>query len=785
MCFTENVRGDAGNSVAPERKECNLRDGEITNLDVVPAAVDNQVSILVTYTDGSTFALNDEFTKTVDVGRPAQEDSEEYEVESAAAIDTEAARRGLLKNREDASAILGQLGGMPQLQWRIVHKANSRQFQLFALKLSALDGIQNANRGVTLLMSHDLTSSPTNERTGGRYELHAASGTLYELTGEKLGVYDLSGTVPRLVTRIGSRSAPVSRFARLSNTSVLAVGGGMATVYETKFGSVQGSTSLMATMSGTQPRKRKHEEIGSESGTFDLLNAFSELGLAVGISGSELMALQLQDIITGNKRSKRHGTRLADVIGKGTVKETRAAQKAERRTEKWELWKSRVDELVAANDMEGLEAIVADDKKLGRQRQQHHLEDLDQETGMFYDDTAAYEELWPLPETFDPRDLDRNKILYLLSKIFSYGDAEDSHLEVAIQSPKLIEWLALTGFLSTASIRKAFKPTNVGLLEGDAQIQPGNIMAAVGKIDEDFQLTHDLLHLAVHLDIEEIIEALRMILQSFSINKPTEAPLALPAPPVVNGDVQMVNGDAESELEVAEDELDHAVNALTAGLEVRSDALRAIFARLHALHPSNVTSAMRKMMSQEELFFLLHILRIELADGGWTSRYIDIGEAGAEGGMVDALAGMEASGPSDESIRVIGFLLNCGVDAIGVGGWLVGLGSNWSAKELVESLRAEVSAGYEGCLEASTVQTFLAEVERFSATAGDSGLQYGDHYDDEMDDETERAVLPIGGRAVAPIVHARNDKGARKSKVARAQEKSRNVGKYVFERIRI
>jgi hypothetical protein len=544
--------------------------------------------------------------------------------------------------------------------------------------------------------------------------------------------------------------------------------------------------SLIATTSGTQPRKRKHDEIANESGTFDLISAFSELGLAVGISGSELMALQMQDTITGNKRSKLRGTRLADVIGQGTVKETRAAQKAERRTEKWELWKSRVDELVAANDMEGLEALVANDRKLGRQRQPHNLEDLDQETGMFYDDTAAYEELWPLPETFDPQDLDRNKILYLLSKIFSYGDAEDSHLEVAVQSPKLIEWLALTGFLSAASIRKAFQTWDDGLSNMGARIvQLGDIMAAVRKMDEDFQLTHDLLHLAVHLDIEEIIEALRMILQSFSINQPTEAPLALPAPHAVSGDTQLPNGDADSELEVAEDELDHAVNALTAGLEVRSDALRAIFARLHALHSSDVTSAMRRMMSQEELFFLVHILRIELADGGWTSRYIDIGEAGAEGGMVDALAGMEQSGPSDESIRVIGFLLNCAVDAIGVSGWLVGLGNNWSAKELVESLRAEVSAGYEGCLEASTVQTFLAEIERYSAAAGGLERRYEDHYDEQTGDEMERAVLPIGGKAASPNVNARSDKGARKSKIARAQEKSRNVGKYVFERIRI
>ena len=752
---------------------------------MVSNSVNDRVSVLVTYTDGSTLALNDEMTKTIDLAPPAQEDSEKYDVESAAAIDTEAARRGFLKTREDVSALLSQLGGVPHIQWRIIQTATSRQFQLFALNLSALDGIQSANRDMTLLMSHELTSSPEDNGTGRRYELHAPSGTLYELIGDKLSVYDMSSTTPKLVTRVGSRSAPVSSFARLSNTSVLAVGGGKATIYETKFGSVQGSLSLTATPAEPQPRKRKHDEIDHEVGAFDVVTAFSELGLAVGISGSALLALQLQDTITGSKRSKQRGTRLADVVGRGTVKEIRNAQKAERQTRKWELWKSSVDNLVARNDVEGLESLVANDKKLGRQRRPHNLEDTDSESGVFENDLAAYEQLWPLPETFDPQNLDRNKILYLLSKIFSHGDAENSHLEVAVQSPKLIVWLALTGFLSAAAIRKAFQTTDAGLSDSEAQMQSGDVMAAIRNMDEDFQLTHDLLHLAVHLDIEEIIQALRTILQSFNTDPPAEAPLALPAPPAVNGDIQLPNGDAESELEVAEDELDHAVNALTAGLEVRSDTLRAIFARLHTLHLSDVTSAMRKMMTQEELFFLVHILRIELADGGWTSRYVDTGEPGAEGGMVDALAGMEASGPSDESIRVIGFLLNCAVDAIGVSGWLVGLGNNWSVKELVESLRAEVSAGYEGCLEATTVQTFLAEIDRYIAAAGDSERRYGVVYDDQVDDETEWAVLPIGGKAVSPIVNVRSDKGARKSKIARAQEKSRNVGKYVFERIRI
>ena len=254
----------------------------------------------------------------------------------------------------------------------------------------------------------------------------------------------------------------------------------------------------------------------------------------------------------------------------------------------------------------------------------------------------------------------------------------------------------------------------------------------------------------------------------------------------------MTNGDADSNLEieskVAEHELDYAMSALTTGLEVRSDTLRVIFARLHAFSHSIITSTMRTMMSHRELVFFIHILRIELADAGWTSKYVDVGgPAGAEEGMVNTLGGVEESGPNDQAIRVIGDLLNCAVDAIGVSGWLVGLGSDTQGtRELLNSLRAEVSAGLEGCIEAGNLQTFLIDIERYAASSEQAQFQIGQHATDaEHETTVEKALLPVGGRAIPPTVKSRNDKGGKKSKIALARKKSRSVGKYSFERIRI
>ena len=780
VCFTEKQIKDAGESAAPERRECKLRDGDIVNLDVVPTAETGVLTAVATYADGRTIAINNDLMTITDLGRLAIDDVEEYKVEFAGMIDDATARKGLLKNREDVVALIDRLGGSPQLQWRVMATTSSRQFQLLGLRSVSVNAVQSLSRGVALLMSHELSSSPKH-KASGQCELHAPSETLYDLTGGKLAIYDLSSGVPKLVTRIGSRSSPITTFARLSSGLVLAAHPETVTIYETHHGSIQASVSLSTTSHSTQSRKRKYADMDVNSVPITLIAAFAELGLAVGTSGSELSAIQLGSSLSGNRNTKSRQMRLADVMGKGSVKEPQKMQKQERQSGAWAKWTAIVDELAATHDIEGLESLVANDSKLGRQRKPHRLKDL--EPGVERDDSATYEDLWPLPETVDPQDLDRRKLLYILEKVFVRGEGPNHGLQIAIRSTKLVEWLALTGSLSTASIRQAVRKASQGSSQTH-DVAPGSIMAAVHPIDADFQLMHDLLDLPVYWEVQEIVQALRIILQSFNNDSSGEPKLALEAPPAANGDEEVPNGDAESELDVAENELDHAVTALTAGLEVRSDALRSIFARLNTLDSAEVTTTMRSMMSQEELFFLIHILRIELADGGWTSRYVSTGEdVGAEGGMVDALAGMEDSGPNDESIKVIGFLLNCVVDAIGVSGWLVGLGGTWSAKEMVESLRAEVSAGYEGCLEANTVKSFLAEIEMYSRQC--QQLPEGYVAEGMHVDGGGQPVLPVGGRAVVPSVKNRNGQVTTKSKIAQAQEKSRSVGKYTFERIRI
>ncbi|KAK4964848.1 hypothetical protein LTR28_003616, partial [Elasticomyces elasticus] len=83
-------------------------------------------------------------------------------------------------------------------------------------------------------------------------------------------------------------------------------------------------------------------------------------------------------------------------------------------------------------------------------------------------------------------------------------------------------------------------------------------------------------------------------------------------------------------------------------LEVRGQALHLVLTKLNAHPPGEIVKAFRDLLSQQELVFFIHLLRIELADGGWTSRYIDAD-----------IKRTDMGSPADQAISIISNLLNC------------------------------------------------------------------------------------------------------------------------------
>ncbi|KAK6435426.1 hypothetical protein LTR95_008385 [Oleoguttula sp. CCFEE 5521] len=251
--------------------------------------------------------------------------------------------------------------------------------------------------------------------------------------------------------------------------------------------------------------------------------------------------------------------------------------------------------------------------------------------------------------------------------------------------------------------------------------------------------------------------------------------------PLTNGNVEHTY---ELERQAAEEELEAASETLQYGLETRSDALRAIFARLRGYPTSAVRIALRTKLSRDELVFLIQILRIELAEGGWTSRYVDVGndEYANRIEIKDRQLGEDQGrGPSDQAVRQIGDLLNCTFDAIGMSGWLVGLNTlPEETAEILDAVRAEVSASLEGCLEAQTLERQIMEVERCASLMPSSSKRRGEAALTEDD-----VALPLNASTEKMKPDRRLGPQKKKNVYEIAREQDLRVGKYALERIRI
>ena len=775
MRFIENARGkgiqDTGLS-SPKNEECLLEDGNIVGLEVLLLnAAESKPTVLVSYDDGRVVSIASDLAKhvlldTSEVG---------HQLEFTAAAVRESTGKGLLEGRGDVTALMaGASSGSasPPLLLQIFRHKTGWRLALSAVHIRQLPG--SGPVGVLSLMSCDLPRKRMGTATAS-YDFHAASGLLYQLVDGGLTIYDLSDTVPKIKTELGDKSKPICSFAHVTSFSILTCSTDTATLFETTFGSTLASGPLQnSTADYPASKKRK---VTPKPRPFHVITAFSGLGVVAGISDNKLFTLHFD----GSVADRTHETRLADVLGKCPMHKSHTAAE-DGKDSRFTEWCAEVDGLIHEQDLEGLESLVAADKTLGRQRKTNAEERYDK---------TAYLALWPLPEPVDPSQLDRRRGVYLVSKILVH-DTQARGLSIAFPSRKLLQWLALAGFLDPPTIAKAVgKRTAL-----DEPLGFGPLMKAVGRIDPEFELMHDLLSLPVYWELDEVLQALCLLIRSLDV--PVESDvgvkLAIPAPLGGAGskgdDISMADGNEAVEFDTqsraAECELDHALRTLAAGLEIRSSTLRAVLERLNVFPPESVVLSMRHAMARPEMLFFIQLLRIEMADGGWTSRYVDAPDeppAGAtesaesipEGALVDWIPGDGQWVPSDRAIHAIGNLLNCAVDALGTGGWLVGLaGDMVGTAQLLDSLRAETSASLEGCFEAEALATLLGELRgQLEPAVADGGSSEGEG------EGGGGAWLPLAGseRAEEP---ARD----RDTRLERSRKKSRRVGKYAFERVR-
>ncbi|KAK5746594.1 hypothetical protein LTR17_000610 [Elasticomyces elasticus] len=781
VCFTENVQRGGGlldGYTGPSRLEHKLAGGDVYGVDVLGTEAQEDkdaVQVLVSHVNGAVNCLTADLSQSL----WTHDGNDKQIIEYSMLTDMDTARKGLLAGRDDVLATLaagpGSSANTPLL-CRILRIGNKRSLQLFSVRPRALDAIQSQNPGLQHLVDYELPATSKYLSEGSaKFEVHPASGKAYQLLKDRLTVYDLSGTLPRILTTFGSNSTPISGFGRVSASVVLAVQGDNAVVYETRYGAMQGTVALGPSSAATGQKRKREEADAASHPEWMPISYFQDSGLIAGLCGTELMAIQLSDDVRQPKRRGIENTLLVDVIGKGTsIDVTQAGHNVmneAKKLQKWETWKSSVDSAVAGNDDRALESLLMRVLKPIGDISQHT-----QRRGEISGSEDESEDEFDM-SSVDVTAVDRKKIVYILSKVFetssdaSVERTKSGRLQAIVDTKLVYRLLAFSGFLTLSLVQQATRG------QGNA-LQPGDIAVAIVALDDTFVLLRDLLAAQAYWETPELVQALRLLIKSLVV----DIPEGLPGMSKLNGDVDMVNGDVESHVESELARVEHyfqmASASLDNGVEVKSGALRLVLDRLMTSPQGAVTKAMRTLMTQNELFLLLRLLRTQLLSGGWHRNYVQTAGGDDAFDSGEPTPGTLESG--SRAMESIGVLTSAAIDAVGLSGWLVGQSAAVvETRQFMQEMKNEVSASMEGLFEHRQLATFLDEVDRLNKMAKSGGkrerlgaeLAKHDALTDggldmfggfaETTLEREQRVLPIGRRVAAPPVLGANKKNPR------------------------
>ena len=768
-------------------------------------------------------------------------ETRKMKIEHVEAFDQKSTIKGLFKNRDDILALLASHNKVGRLQSQsarilcLIEDVGDSSHSTHNLHIMAIQPRMSThaampNIPMQLLLSTGLPSPESTHSTPdtkSSWSIDPKSGLLQQLHNGVVHVFDLAPTIPKHLSRFNQPGHTLESIVSLSPSLVFATSASHFGVYDTKYGSVQAiRTSALCNDAKSTGAKRKHSNDGGLSENPFLLAFFSRLGLVIAVSGSAISGLQISDNLRLAKRQKHTPTSLLNSMFRGVadpqlahadtdstnfpsvLKRQHIGNSTSGDASWWEVQETQLDEAFEAKDVQLFDDLFAQViQTVGTTGSHAHSNGEDRANG---DHANGHDALgkngveglksWSQPKAsteFNHPMLFRRPALYALRKIFSLEPRTEttksrerltgslSSISIVFFPPNAFQWLFDTEQLAPAvllqALSQAATPTeSLGL-------SPGDLVDAIVNYDRSLNLLDAVLSSPLHLPIDELSKAVQLIIESFGNS-------ALPRPdPKLIADASMGDSnqndqdiDVFSETEAAMGELHYASSLLESGLDVRRRSLQSALTSLNNRFPSSrIAQSLRRILSHHELVFLIHLLRIELANGGWTARYID-----------NTHLVTEADEPNDRAIMIITKLLGCAVNAIGVSGWLVASASDPvdALDDLLGHLRAEVSAALEGMHEATFINSFLSEFLGYSwrkeiANTGVSDGPKNQIVTMQMGDAREDGkVLPFGLKVEQPISRTETSAGGevrQKSRRQMGMERSMRVPTYSYESIRI
>lgn len=717
LCFSERAKYKSGHGKDFKSFTVDLKDSKSPVICLEPftdsktGSNKSDFKILTIHADGEIRCYSQDLqvqewkAKTFPDAQP-NDDSRNLLVEFATVTTLEKALQSFLKHREDVVSMFASEAEASTISLLI----------LITRTLGALKGKENVLNFRIIQIKNSTTISQRLQELGSLelpepvhlgpekhfYSWDGQDGTLLQNNNNALAIYDLNEPIPILRHHLNTGGNKIASCLHLSPVLVMISTRRSISIINVQFRSVQAEYSLKKSKINNSTAQSEDKKESSESSR--LLSYFSSLGLIVMARGRELLAVPItthKDKSGGSRKRKRDGF-LINSIGCGVISSNdehvgRSPAKFMPKSlqtylhfsqvdDEWEKRMHSLNKLFAKGLMEEFESMMKIEM-----------------------DTPALEMNKKYPTKIEESDdiakkkrLDLRKVHYFLSKVFSIGkdrklsskdeNSLNADLKITWFSKDICYWLIRLGLFTKENVEMSVKLE--GSLPKDSYLSVDAYVRSLVNWDPTLGLLLSLLESPTPLKAEEIIHASRYLIPF----KPSQGVKLLTTGSSREDDAALNAQPMDCNVS---DDFASTQNEITS--RGSSDAVfRSVIRKLSSHAAVTISHALKSVLSIPELRGLVDLLRKELAEGWWLSSY-----------MEDNLQSMSDNVSNSSYLASIAKTLNCVIDSIGTGGWILGDSTAVDLTETADSIayvKAEISAALEGIEEATYLKGMLGEL---------------------------------------------------------------------------
>lgn len=613
---------------------------------------------------------------------------------------------GLFKSRSELLTALPKGFGLESsLLVVLARGTGAAKGNRYMMVMAALPGSDATPSGSQHLVSVDITPLPSTGEHAARapqYQVDTSSGLLLELGQGLFKVYDLTGAVPKLKSNIQTDAS--ESFTRLSKPFVVSCSSEKISLYNYQYRSIHASSKLDLS---ELPSDASHR------GPHQLIAYLNKHDLVVALIDNVLVCIHVEP-------PKNHGKRreglLIDSIGRGAAIQIPSKR---RKTSKSSVefatqLPGTIDEAYLANfqtETEAADGLLANGDLAGWEDFLRTKFGLTVTPGSGKASKADVEWQWPMHAKDYPA-VDRRWLLYAISQVFSVEKTDANmlrpRLRLVLMDSNVTTYLALAGHLTASNLRSAFRDEWGGEVLGIKEMS-GDLVYCLTEADASMALLLSYIQ-ATRLGEVELLQAIRALMLSMDLIADPEKLETIKL--LKDGN----DPDVEMDLDVLERELEATELRLSDDNSSRTRGITMALSKLWRLPAAKTIQALRSTLKTEEILSIVHLLRLELMRGSWTSLYVDSVAFDQDG---------HNEPPPDGIITLIADLLGRCLDAVGAGGWLLNDAMSWAdaseAGDFIAALKLEATAALEGVEEAVYLNGVVSEVVRYGMAAQKTG----------------------------------------------------------------